>query len=163
MEIALGDQRFVELPDQTFDFGVGRRLLDRLGGRHREVRSPRPFIGQQDHRLGEVQGRERGIDRDGHDRFRERDLLSLEARALRPEEDRRSCRRGRDLASHRLRGEDRHDKVAATDGRRIDGRAVGDRILDRVEHLRLFEHAVRAARRWSGVRIGPAVARRHEP
>ena len=56
VEIAGGGERFVELADQAFELLLRRARLGRVRPRSaRERLVLRPFIGDQDHRLGEVQ------------------------------------------------------------------------------------------------------------
>ena len=132
---------------------AGARLL-RHGERQRAAgRQLEPFIGDDQHRLREIERGEGRIDRQRDDAVGQRDLVVLEPVALAPEHhaDRLA---GRDLRRHqrgrRLR---RYHRLGLVVRPRRGGEhegAVGDRGLERVEQLGLVEHAVGAGGRDPG-------------
>jgi isochorismate pyruvate lyase len=90
--IADRDKHGIDLVDQAVQFILrGGRFEIGRGGLGKAL-ALRPFIGEQDHRLGEIEAAEFGIDRHGDDRARDGNIVGLEARALGAEEDRGSPR-----------------------------------------------------------------------
>ena len=75
--------------DHPLQLACGAGGSSSVSGGEASVHALRPFIGDQDHRLGEVERAEFGIDRHGDDRAGERDIVGFEPRSLRPEQDRR--------------------------------------------------------------------------
>ena len=157
------DQERVELRDHALQLLLGRRRVDGDLGRPGQRLGLGPFVGDDHHRLREVERPELGIDRHRHDRAGERHVVGVEPRPLRPEQDRRPFRR----APHRRRRLlGRHHGLghsALAHGGGIDVRAVRHRVGDAAEYPRLRQHDVRPARRRPRVRVGPAVARGDEP
>ncbi len=123
----------------------------------------RPFIGDQDHRLGEVQRAEVGIDRDGDDLAGQRDLLRLQPGTLGAEQDGRTPAIGMDLAAGLFRRDHGDDQAALSDRGRIDMGAVRDGLGDRLSNTRARSSTtVGAGGGRARRRIGPAVPRRDE-
>ena len=145
----------------TSRWGAGRLWLSGRG--LGEVASPRPFVGEEDHGLGEVERPERGVDGDRDDRIGKRHVLGFEPGSLRSEQDRAALFGPGNPVRHFLRPQHGHDEVAPPDRRGKDLVAVGDGGLDRVVQLRAFENDVGAARGRAGLGIGPAVARGNQP
>src|SRR3546814_7284630 len=80
MIIAGGLQRLVQLTDEAFQLLLAGAGLGRFTrGGHHQGRVLRPFIGDEDHRLCEVQRSEFGIDRHGDDLLGDRYLLGFES------------------------------------------------------------------------------------
>src|SRR3954447_15533985 len=162
VEITLGLEFAVQLADEALDLAVRRDRLELLCRWLREIASPRPFIREEDHRLGQVERTERGIDRNGHDRVRERHVLGFEPRALWSKEDGAPLFGRSNLIGHLPGTEDRHNEVPPPDGRGENLAAVRDRLGNRVEDLGALEHDIRPARGGAGIGVGPAVARSNE-
>ena len=88
VEIAGCRELRVGLLDQAFELGMGSGRLALLGRGLGKTVLLRPLIIQQDHRLGEVQGAELGIDRHRHNVTGNRNILGLQTGPLGPEKDR---------------------------------------------------------------------------
>ena len=130
-EIVARLEQPLEMRDHPFELFLRRGRQQVLGRRLRQATAPspvlRPFVGAQDHRLGEVERGERRVDRHGDDRARQRHVLGLEPRALGPEQDRAAARLRGDLARGRFGREHRLGHAALAHRGGIDMRAIGDR------------------------------------
>jgi hypothetical protein len=124
-----------------------------------------PFVSHEEDALREVERGEGGVDRDGDDGVRPRDVVVLEARALGAEEDGDTAS-GRDPGlslAHRLLGrQDGLGKIAvAGSGGQNPGR-VGHGLGRGLEEARRVEEAACSARHRDGARVRPAVAGGHD-
>src|SRR3546814_7622083 len=77
-EIAALVEVALQVLDEFFEHAMLRRRIERHVGRARQRDAFRPFIGEQDDRLREVQRGEFGIDRYGDDLVREGDVVGFE-------------------------------------------------------------------------------------
>ncbi len=136
---------------------LGHRKRQRAFGRKLE-----PFVADQKHRLRQIERGKTGIDRKGDDPVRQRDLLVLQAVTLPAEQDADRGPLG-DLACHLarggLRGHHRLRLIVGAGGGGKQQRAIGDRLRDRLEQLRMIENMIRAGSGAAGVDVRPAVAR----
>ena len=85
----------------------------------------RPFVGAQDHRLGEIERGELRVDRHGDDRAGERDIVGIEPRALWPEHQCRAAGPAVDLLRRLLGREHRLGDPALAHRGGIDIGAIG--------------------------------------
>ncbi len=124
--------------------------------------APRPFIGEQDYRLGEVETSKLGVDRDGDDGAGMRDVLGLEPRPLGSEQDRTAARHRVDFGRHFRWIDDRQEEFPAAHRRGKDRGAIGNGVGHRREYFGVGQNRIRSACRRAGLGIGPAIARGDE-
>ena len=165
----------VELAHQIVEEGlhlVLRGALRTLG--HREGQRSRgrelePFVADQQHRLRQVERGEARIDRKGDDPVGQRHLLILQAVALAAEQDAdiaAAADLGRHFAGGGIRRHHGFGLIVGARGGREQQRAVGDRLLDRVEQFDAVQDVVgargRALRRgcWASRRAGLTIRSR---
>ena len=125
-----------------------------------------PLIGNDHHRLREIERGESRIDRQREYAVGERDLVVLQAVALAAEDDgdgiaqsdarRHQCRRLR-------RADDRLGLVMGARGRGQDKRAVGNRRWQAVVKFGAVENSVGASRHHPRFVVRPRLARRDQP
>ena len=158
----------VELAHQIVEEGLHLVLRGGLGAfGHRKRQRARgrklePFIADQEHRLRQIERGKARIDRKGDDAVGERHLLVLQAVALAAEQDADRAA-ALDFAGHLLRGGfRRHHRlglVVGAGGGREQQRAIGDRLLHRVEQFDPVQDMVGAGGRPLRADVRPAVAR----
>ncbi|MEH2475941.1 hypothetical protein V1284_007385 [Nitrobacteraceae bacterium AZCC 2299] len=158
----------VEFANQVVEERLHLVLRGALGAlRHREGQSVlgrqlEPLVADQQHRLGEVQRGEAGIDREGDDAIGQRHLFVEQAVALAAEQDGDGAAGG-DLPGNFLRGGFRRDHrlglVMGTGGGGEQQRTVGHCLLDGVEQFDLVEDVIGTGGGAAGMDVGPAVAR----
>src|SRR3989440_7980242 len=140
--------------------GVG--LARHIEGQLSAGRELEPLIGDDHHRLREIERGEGRIHRQGHDVVRQRDLVVFQAIALAPEHQADTLAR-RDLrrSDLRRRGSIGHRLCLVVRARGCGEHIiqVADRGLDRIEHLHIVKDAVRAGRHHPGALGRPAFAR----
>src|SRR6476469_2685645 len=88
VEIAFGLKFAVQMLDQVVNLAVCGRRFPILGRGLGKGATLRPFVGEQNDGLRQVQGAELGIDRHRDDGVSQCDVLGLETGALRTKEDR---------------------------------------------------------------------------
>ena len=111
--------------------------------------------------MRQIERGEAGIDREGDDAVRERDLLVLQPVALAPKEDADGTPArdlGGDLARGDLRRDHRLGLIVRAGGGGEQQRAVGDRLLDRLEQLDMIQNMIGAGGGALGANVRPAVA-----
>ncbi len=89
-EIARAFQRAFQVVEEGYNHLArrGGRALDQIERRRRRPGRLHPFVGDEQHRLGQVERGVGGVDGEGDDGVGQRHLVVVEPRALRPEQDR---------------------------------------------------------------------------
>ena len=94
--------------------------------------------------------------------MRHRQVFGFKAGAFRAEQDAARRRQGMEFRRRLQRRDDTADQIATTHRGAEHQAQPAAGIGNAVEHPRLFEHDIGAARRWPGIGIGPTVTRRDE-
>ncbi len=131
----------------------------------RVARRLEPLVGDQQHRLGEVEREEGRVDRDAEHGIGQHELVVGEPGALGAEQEARA-QAGGERRARLLRRGARADhglgELARARGRGVEAVEVGRGVLDALEQRQAVEHLVGA--RGGGQRLGvrPAALRPHE-
>ena len=162
-------QRALEMVEHALELFLGRQPCGR--GLTAEAFSlpdltrHRPFVGDQQHGLGHVEGRELGVERDGERGVGVHQIFVLEPGPLGSEQepDPFASADPRSRVGRRVpRGDDSLGQISTARRRRHHPLEIGHRGRYRIERLRVFQNHVGAGRRPVGLGVGPSVARAHD-
>jgi len=154
----------LQTPKETRNLllGGGHTLAGADAAGFGRIVDAQPFPADDQHGLREVERGEVGVDRERHHRVGERDFVVLQPRALGAEQETDALACGNRVArggDRVLRTQDGLHHVAVARTRGVDARKVANGGFERIEHARLFEHAVGARTCPRRARVGKIAAR----
>ena len=168
MQETAGVELGLQMLEQPHELGLGRWPgAAGAGGYLRgAVARLEPFVGDQQHRVGQIQRRKGRIQGHHDEGLGQHHVVVAEARPLGPEQHAGLLAPGEPSAhvpGRPSRRDDGLDHVAGPGRRRVDMAEIGDRRGRRIVKPRALEHRLRPRGGGNSLVVGPALTRPDQP